>query len=682
MNPIKLKMSISLGCLLMVPCVAQLACADPPGISSKVKPGDDFYAFANDGWLNSTQIPAGKSHWSDRNQIEIDTQQQLIRLAETAKSSAPGSYQRQVADFYAAYMDTAGIEAKGIVPLKPLLQAIDALQNRTALAKALGKGLRTDADPFNFGIYQSPHLFGIAIEHGVHGETTPYAYLMQGGLGSQDRDLYVNTSADKATARTTYEEHISHQLQLAEYDRPSQRAHQVMALETAIARAQLTSEQSAKNEDPKDHWSVSEFSRRAPGLDWPAYFAAAGLAQSKDLVAFQPSAVIAESALVQSFPLDTWKDYMRFHAIEDNADVLPAAFVQTSASSTVQAARDVRDARDASAVRALRAINAINQVLPDALGQMYVAQYFPPATKAMAESILTNVKAAFEKRIETAQWLTPATRAQSLVKLNSIYFGVGYPEKWTSYATLKVEPRDAFANQQRASLWLYKKELSKLGRPNDPQEWIIAPQAVTGTYNPLQNNYNFSAAFLQPPKFDPAGSMAANYGAIGYVFGHELSHFVDTLGALTDPRGAMISWWSATDQAQYDTATAPLVKQYAGYQAFPDLAVNGKSSLSENVADLAGLDSAFDAYRKTLGNKLQDKEYVRQQDRLFFIGYARAWRTRATEQAVREQIATDIHAPVNFRVATVRNMDAWYEAFNVQPGQRYYLDPAARVHIW
>ena len=664
----KMQSRVSLGCLLISLCVARLACGDPPGISLTAKPGDDFYAFANEEWLKSTQIPAGKSRWSDRNQIEIDTKQQLIRLAEAAKSSAPGSYQRQVADFYAAYMDTAGIEATGIAPLKPLLQQIDGLQDKSALAKTLGSEVRADADPFNFGIYQSPHLFGIAIEHGVHGETTPFAYVMQGGLGSHDRDLYLNTAADKQAARGSHEKYIAQQLELAGYPQAAQRAQQVMALETAIARAQLPSEESAKNEDPKDHWSVSEFSKRAPGLDWPAFFTAAGLAQSKDLVAFQPSAVAAEAALIQSFPLETWKNYLRFRLIDDCADVLPVAYSHGTWNAQLP--------------RASRAIDATDKALRDALGQMYVTEYFPPATKAKVEFILANVKAAFAKRIETAQWLTPATRAQSLVKLNSIYFGVGYPEKWTNYSTLRIDPRDAFGNQRRASLWLYKKELSKLGQPNDPQEWVIAPQSVAATYNPLQNNYNFAAAMLQPPKFDPAGAMPANYGAIGYVFGHELSHFVDTLGAETDPRGAMTHWWSAQDLAQYESATAPLVKQFAGYQAFADLAVNGKSSLSENVADLAGLDSAFDAYRKTLGNKAQDKDYVRQQDRLFFIGYARAWRGRATEQAVREQVASDIHAPVNFRVATVRNMDAWYEAFNVQPGQRYYLEPAARVHIW
>jgi putative endopeptidase len=662
------RVTVSTGCLLASMFLVQQACGGPLGVSASVKPGDDFFAFANDEWLKTTQIPGGKTRWSDRNQIEIATKQQLIALAVAADLSQPGSYQRQVADFYAAYMNIESIEAKGIAPLKPLLQRVDGLRSKFALARLLGNQLRADADPFNFGVYQSPHLFGIAVEHGVHGETTPFAYLMQGGLGDQDRDLYLNPAAEKQASRKSYQEYMAHQLQLAGFDRASQRAQQVMALETAIARAHQTAEQSAKNQDPKDHWTIAEFSKHAPGLDWPAFFAAAGLSNSTDLVAFQPSTIIAEAALVQSFSLDTWKNYLRFHLIAENADILPAAYAKRA-----PAQQDPRENR---------AIDAANQALPDALGQMYVAKYFPPSTKDRVRTILANVMDAFEKRIAMAQWLTPETRAYSLTKLKSIYFGVGYPEKWTSYATLHIDAHDAFGNQQRAAQWLYKKQLAKLGHPNDPQEWVISPQMVAGTYNPLQNNYNFSAAVLQPPKFDPAGSTAANYGAIGYVLGHELSHFVDTLGAETDSRGAMTRWWTAEDMTHYDAVTAPLVDQFAGYHAFADLPVNGKSTLSENVADLAGLNSAFDAYRSTLGGKREDKEYVRQQDQLFFIGYARAWRVKMTDSAVRDLVASDIHAPQTFRVATVRNMDAWYDAFNVVPGQRYYLEPAARVHVW
>jgi putative endopeptidase len=660
--------TIGVSSLVLSAFFLQAASGDPSGVSLNVKPGDDFYGFANEEWLKTTEIPAGKNSWSDVNRRSTTTTQQLIGLVEAAATAAAGSYQRQAADFYLAYMNTALIEAKGIAPLKPSLKRIDGLGDKAGLARMLGGELRPDADPFNFGVMQSPHLFGVAVEHGVHGETTPFAYLMQGGLGAQDRDLYLNPSAETQAIRKRYEEYIAHQLQAAGFDHAAQRAAQVMALETAIARTQLSAEESAKIDDPKDRWTVSEFSAKAPGLDWSAFFAAAGLSKRKDLVAFQPSAIGGEAAAVQNFPLDTWKDYLRFHLIDENADILPHTFARQVAA--------VKNPREE------RAIDAVNRALPDALGQMYVAKYFPPATKAQVQTILANVMEAFEKRIEKVQWMTPATRAQSVAKIKSIYFGVGYPEKWTSYATLTVKPEDAFGNRQRAAEWNYQKELAKLGQPNDPQEWVTSPQTVNGLYNPLQNNYNISAAMLQPPKFDAAGSTAANYGGIGYVLGHELSHFVDTLGEQTDTHGAMRHWWTAEDVAHYETSTDPLVKQFAGYHAFPDLPVNGKLTLSENVADLAGLNSAFDAYRGTLGNKIQDKAYVREQDRQFFIGYARAWRVTMRDAAVRDLVATNTHAPQAFRVATVRNLDAWYDAFDVVPGQRYYLEPAARVHVW
>jgi putative endopeptidase len=664
----RLRFSTWASSLLVSAFFLQTAAADPPGINPRVKPGDDFYAYANGEWLNSTEIPAGKNRWSDRNRLDVVTKQRLIELTEAALINPPGSYQRQAADFYAAYMNTAAIESKGAAPLQPALRRIEALRDKADLARLLGSELRADADPFNFGTMQSPHLFGLAVEHGVHGELTPFAYLMQGGLGVQDRDLYLNPSAEKQASRKHYEDYIGHELQAAGFDRPAQRARQVVALETALARAQLSAEDSAKIDDPKDHWNTAEFLVKAPGLDWIAFFAAAGLSKHNDLVAFQAGAIAGEAAAIRSFPMETWKDYLRFHLIDENADILPKTFS--------------RQVPEAQTPRAERAIDAANKSLPDALAQMYVAKYFPPDTKVQVQTILANVMDAFEKRIEKVQWMTPATRAQSVAKLKSIYFGVGYPEKWTNYATLSVDAQDAFGNMRRAAEWNYKKQLAKLGRPNDPQEWVISPQMVNGTYNPLQNNYNISAAMLQPPKFDAAGSTAANYGAIGYILGHELSHFVDTLGEQTDTHGAMKHWWSAEDMAHYESSTEPLVRQFGAYQALPDLPVNGKSTLSENVADLAGLNSAFDAFQHTLGDKIQDNAYVREQDRLFFVGYARAWRVKMTDGAVRDLVGSDIHAPQPFRVATVRNLDAWYDAFDVVPGQRYYLDPAARIHIW
>jgi predicted metalloendopeptidase len=334
-----------------------------------------------------------------------------------------------------------------------------------------------------------------------------------------------------------------------------------------------------------------------------------------------------------------------------------------------------------TAPRAQRALEATQQAMSGVIGQMYTERYFPPSQKARVQIIVSKVIAAFRKRVNGVAWLMPATKALALAKLDTVYFGVGFPEKWPNYSTLTVNPQDAVGNRHRAAEWNYQYALRKIGQSADHTEWWIAPQTVGAVLLFQQNAYNFSAALLQPPKFDPAASDAANYGAIGAILGHEVSHFVDTLGADYQANGGKTRWWTATDLAQYQDATLPLVQQFSHYQPFPDLSIDGKVTLVENVADLAGLESAFDAHRLALGPGAKDPEWLRQQDRQFFIGFARAWRAKYRDDALRAQVTND-HAPENYRVATVRNLDAWYDAFGVRPGHRLYLEPKARVHIW
>jgi predicted metalloendopeptidase len=316
------------------------------------------------------------------------------------------------------------------------------------------------------------------------------------------------------------------------------------------------------------------------------------------------------------------------------------------------------------------------------LGRLYADQYFRASDKARVQLIVRNVVAEFRKRVEAVKWLTPASKTQALAKLDTLYFGVAYPEKWPDYSTLAVNPADAFGNQHRIAQWNYQNALARVGQRADRTDWWMAPQTPGGVLLFQQNAYNFAAALLQPPKFDPAASDAANYGAIGAILGHEVSHTVDTIGADYDASGRKMRWWTETDLAQYQAVTEPLVQQFSGYRPFPDLAIDGKRTLVENVADLAGLVSAFDAYRHSLGPRADDKEFVHQQDREFFIGFARAWRGKYRDEGLRTQVISNDHAPESWRVATVRNLDAWYEAFDVQPGDRLYLEPKARVHIW
>jgi len=366
------------------------------------------------------------------------------------------------------------------------------------------------------------------------------------------------------------------------------------------------------------------------------------------------------------------------HWLDQHAAILPRDFAEQALRF-----RELELAGKAQpAPRAQRAQDAATQALPDALGRLYVQRHFPPELKARVQAIAANVIAAWSRRIETVAWMSPATRAQALGKMKDVYFGLGYPEKWTDYSGLRIDPADAWANRQRLADWTYRRALDRLGQPVDRMEWVIAPQTVGAIFLPLSNAYNFAAALLQPPKFDTAAPDAANYGAIGAIVGHEVSHIIDTLGADYDVMGAMKTWWSGEDRARFDAVSSALSRQFAEYSPLPGLAIDGPRTLSENVADLGGLAVAFDAYRATLGSRATDKAELRRLDRQFFIGFARSWRSRYSDAALQTQLGSDTHAPDRYRVATVRNLDAWYEAFDVRPGQALYLPPEARVRVW
>jgi predicted metalloendopeptidase len=376
--------------------------------------------------------------------------------------------------------------------------------------------------------------------------------------------------------------------------------------------------------------------------------------------------------------LQAWLDYLRFHVIDRHADALPRAYADASFALHGVEVAGLKE----QSPRAQRATEATQQALSSAIGRMYAERYFPAESKARVRTIADNVTAAFREHVAAITWMSPASKAQALAKLQALYFGLGYPEQWPDYSNLTVSPTDAAGNLMRISDWEYRNTVAKLGKAVDRSEWTLAPHMVQGLLMFQQNAYNLTAAILQAPKFDAGASDAANYGAIGAIIGHETSHFVDTLGAENDNEGRKIHWWTADDTAHFDAATEPLVNQFSSYRPFPDMAINGKLTLTENVADLGGLTAAFEAYRRSLGSKANDKEFVRQQDRQFFIGFARSYRGKTREDALRTQVASNDHAPEKYRISTVRNLDAWYDAFDVRPGQQLYLEPKARVHIW
>ena len=646
-------------------------------VDARIKPGDDFFAYANGSWLEATAIPAGKARWGARDEINEVTRQRVAKLIDDAGTAQSGSEARKVADFRAAYLNEVSIEAMGLAPLKPLLDAIDQIHDRAELTRLVGSEMRADVDPLNFGVYNSSNLLGLSVERSIHGEKNYVAFLLQGGLGLPDREQYLSAEPRFQTLRTRYQEYINRMLALAGFDRADQRAEAVMGLETGIARSHATDDESANDHNADNLWTRADFAREAPGMDWSGFFAAAGLGKQESFVAWQPSAVKGVAALIASQPLETWKDYLRFHLLDTRADVLPRAFAEQALAlhgATVNGPPE-------QSPRAQRALDATQSAMSEAVGRMYAQRYFPAEQKARVRAIVANVTSAFIKRVEAATWMAPTTKATALAKLKTLYVGIGYPEQWQDYSDLVVDPRDPVGNLRRVSDRNYRRAVARIGQPIDRTEWLIAPQTPGAILVFEQNAYDFSAALLQPPKFDPAASDAATYGAIGAIIGHDVTHFVDVLGAEYDIEGRKRRWWTPEDSARFQALAEPLVNQYSGYHPFPDLSVNGKLTQTENIADLGGLAAAFDAYRHTLGNRTVDTHYVRQHDREFFIAFAQSWRAKIGEGAMRKQLAGD-HAPENYRVATVRNFDAWYDAFDVLPGQRLYVEPKARVRIW
>jgi endothelin-converting enzyme/putative endopeptidase len=648
--------------------------AKPAGKAMALSPGEDFFQWANADWLAKTEIPADKSAWGAMGQVAEDSNQRIAKLIEGLagqKDISPEA--RKVSDYYTAYMNEASIEQKGLAPLKPYLARIDAIKDKAGLTQALGEAMRTDVDPLNATNFFTENLFGIWVSPGMHETTRNVAYLLQGGLGMPDRAYYVDKSKRMDELRGQYQKHIAALFKLAGYDKAEDRAARVFALESAIAQTHATREESEDIQKADNVWSVKEFTSKAPGMDWQAFFKAAGLGGQQKIAVWHPTAVKGEASLVGKTDLATWKDWLAFHQINHYASVLPKAFADQkfdfygkTLSGTPQ-----------QSVRWKRALGATDGAMDEAVGKLYVAKYFPAESKARVQEMVSNIVAAFGKRIDKLDWMAPATRAQAKEKLKTLYVGVGYPDHWKSYDGLAVSPTDAFGNAVRAEEYHTRQQLAKLNQKPDRTEWWMPPQLVNAVNLPLQNALNFPAAILQPPFFDPKASDASNYGSIGAVIGHEISHSFDNQGAQFDAQGRLRDWWTKADEKHFQEASQKLAAQYSTYKPFPDLAVNGQQTLGENLADLAGLAASYDAYRLSTGAKANEAT-----DREFFTGFAHSWRSKMREATERRVVLTDGHAPSEFRADTVRNLDAWYKAFNVKPGDKLYLAPEQRVRVW
>lgn len=652
---------------------------DTEGMDRAVAPGDSFFSYANGGWVARTEIPADRSNWAT---FGVLAERAAARNRELIEAAAAGRVEgeeaRKVGDYFTAYMDEATIERLGAAPLKPALDAIAAIDSRAALSGEIGATMRADVDAINATNPYTERPFGLWVAQDFDHPDRYAPYLMQGGLGMPDRAYFLDDSTRMAGLRDAYAKHIAAMLTLAGFDDGERRAQGVLALETAIARSHWTAEQTGDMAAGNNTWRRADFPAKAPGMDWSAFFQSAGLADQDIVKLWQPDAIVGMAALVGSEPLDVWKDYLAYHAINRAAPFLSKAFVDQRFAFHGTALTGAPAQSD----RWKRAVASANGALGDAVGQMYVARHFSPEAKAEVQAMVTNIKAAFHARIDALEWMSPETKRQAQAKLAAMTVSVGYPDAWKDYAALDIRRDDALGNAERAGMHEYRRNLAKLGSPVDRGEWFMVPQTVNALNAPSQNSIQFPAAILEPPFFDLNADPAINYGAIGGVIGHEIVHGFDNMGAMFSVEGKLENWWKPEDLARFTEAGDRLAAQYDTYYPFPDLHVNGQLTLGENIADVAGLAAALDGYHLSLKGAPSPVLDGFTGDQRVFLGWAQNYRGKAREAYTRAIILGDGHSPGEYRVATVRNIDAWYDAFDVQPGQDLYLAPADRVEIW
>ena len=651
---------------------------DLAGMDKTVNPGDDFFGYANGNWMKSTSIPNDRSSYGVFDMLAEEASKRTADLITGASKSATNEEAKKVGDYYDAYMDEKTIEDKGLSPLKAELAEIAAITDKAALARVFGGELRADVDPLNNTNFYTDRLFGLWVSPDFNNPVRNVAYLLQGGLGLPDRDNYLSTEAHDVDLQAKYREHIATVLKLAQIADAEAKAARIYDLERKMAEAHTSRTDSADVHKANNPWKLQDFSTKAPGLDWGSYFKAAGLSNQPMIMVWHPAGITGISALVGSQPLTVWKEYLTFHSLDRAASLLPKVFADESFRFYGTTLNGIPQQRE----RWKRAVSATSGALGDAVGKMYVKQYFPPEAKSTLQAMVKNITVAFGHRIDNLEWMSPATRAKAKAKLNTLYVGIGYPEHWQDYTGLKIMRGDALGNAQRAELFNYQVSLAKLGKPVDRTEWYLTPQTVNALNLPIQNALNFPAAILRPPFFDMAADPVQNYGSIGAIIGHEISHSFDDQGSQFDAQGRLLNWWTPQDLEHFRAAAERLAAQYDAYEPISGLHVNGKLTLSENIADVAGLSAAYDGYRSFYGGKAAPDAQGLTGDQRFFLAFGQSWRGKQRPELLRVQLMTDGHAPDEYRADTVRNLDAWYQAFHIQPANKLYLAPDARVRVW
>ena len=636
---------------------------DTAGMNRSVAPGDNFYEFANGTWAKSTAIPADKSNYGMFTVLD-DLSKERTRTIIEDQAKDPAS---KIGGAYASYLDEAAVEAKGLAPFQPWLNQIKAIDSKTDLPAIYAAADRMSiSHPF-------PSYIGLDDKM-----NTQYAYtLVQGGIGMPDRDYYLVNDDRMKGIRAKYLQHVTNVLNLAGEANAAARAQAILDFETKVARVHWTQVDSRDATKTYNKMTLAQLQRRAPGFDFGTLMEGLGVRSSELLVA-QPSAVTGIARLIRQAPLGVLKDQLLVRSIDGYSAYLPSAFDKEAFSfyGTTLSGTPQQEARWK------RAVNFTVGSLSDDVSRLYVERYFPAETKAAADELVRNVVAAMGRRIDNVTWMKPETKVRAKSKLANFTTKIGYPSQWRDFAALEVRRDDLIGNAMRSAAFEHEYQVSKLGGPVRKWEWGMTPMTINAYANFSMMEIVFPAAILQPPFFDPHADPALNYGGIGAVIGHEISHHFDDQGSKYDEQGRLADWWTPEDLAAFKAASKALASQYDAYEIFPGARIKGEFTLGENIGDLAGLAVAYDAYKHALGGNQAPVIDGTTGDQRFYLGWAQVWRRNYREANLRQRLITDPHSPSEQRANIVRNMDPWYGAFGVQPGQKLYLAPPDRVRIW
>jgi len=634
----------------------------------QAKPGADFNVYASGNWFDHFEIPADRSSFGAFNELDELSKNRVRQIIETAAGSqaAAGTPAQKIGDYYAAYMDQGAIEANGMAPAQDDLKKISSAHSQKDVATL-------------FGLAGFASLFDIDLPPDLRNPDQYSVVISQSRLGLPDRDYYLKDDPKLAEIRDKYTAYIEQILQLGGVAEPRAKARDIMVFETEVARVQWPIEKRRDVDATYNPRTKAQLLAFAPGFPWQSFFESSEIGSRQDLVLSEIDAIKDLSALFKKTTLPTLKAYLTFHYLSDHASYLPKKFDDARFDFYGRTLRGQPQQRE----RWKRAVDEVNDSLGEQVGQVYVAKYFPPESKAMMQQLVANLRASLSERIDQLDWMTPQTKQRAHEKLATFTPKIGYPDRWKDYSGLEVKRNDLLGNVRRAAQWHWRYQVARLDKPVDRDEWQMTPQEINAYYNPLNNEIVFPAAILQPPFFDPKADAAVNYGGIGAVIGHEIGHGFDDQGRKFGPDGSLKDWWTQQDAEEFTKRVQRLIAQFSAYEALPGLHVNGANTVGENIGDLGGLNMAYHAYQLSLKGQPAPVIDGLTGDQRFFLSWAQVWRTKYRDGVLREIVMSDVHSPAQFRVnGPLPNIDAWYQAFGVQPTDALYIKPADRVSIW